>query len=66
MKTKIMNWLENHKTIYGVGLLLVSVFTVAFSGSYLGASTAVTNNNLVTMAMHGYTMDEVTFDEDDE
>lgn len=66
METKIMNWLENHKTVYGVALLIVSVFTAAFSGSYIGTSTAITNNNLVTMAMHGYTMNDVTFEEDDE
>jgi hypothetical protein len=41
MKTKIMNWLENHEMIYGVGLLIVSVFTVAFGGAYLGANMAM-------------------------
>lgn len=43
MKTKIMNWLEKHEMVYGVGLLIVSLFMVAFGGSYLGANMALTN-----------------------
>ena len=46
MKTKIMNWLENHETIYGVGLLFVSIASVAFGSAYLGASMATTNNTV--------------------
>lgn len=41
MKTKIMNWLEKHERIYGVGLLIVSLFAVAFGGAYIGANMAM-------------------------
>lgn len=46
MKTKINNWLENHEMIYGMGLLFVSICTVAFGGAYLGANAALANTEI--------------------
>lgn len=46
MKNKIMNWLETHESIYGMGLLFVSICSVAFGAAYLGASTATPVNTV--------------------
>lgn len=48
MKTKIKNWLEKHYLIYGMGMLFISLCTVAFGGAYLGANAAL-NNTEVTV-----------------
>ena len=60
MKTTIKNWLENHETIYGIGLLFVSICTVAFGGAYLGASAAMNNTtiNVNVMPANGSTSEE--------
>ena len=46
MKTKIKNWLEKHEMICGMGLLFVSLATVAFGGAYLGANAALANTEV--------------------
>lgn len=47
MENKIKNWLEEHEYIYGVGLLCISLCTVAFGGAYLGAHTGTTKDTYV-------------------
>lgn len=47
MKNKIKTWLERHELIYGIGLLCVSLCTVAFGGAYLGANTALANTQVI-------------------
>lgn len=56
MKTKIKNWFERHNTIYGAGMLCVSLAMVAFGGAYLGANTALSK---FTVDVNLCPMDEV-------
>ena len=47
MKNKIENWLEKHEFVYGCGLLIVSLCTVAFGFARLGENTTTTNNTTI-------------------
>lgn len=47
MKEKMLNWFEKHERIYGIGLLFVSLCTVAFGGAYLGATKAIDEHEYV-------------------
>lgn len=47
MKENICNWFKKHERICGVGLLFLSLCSVAFGGSYLGAEKAIDGREVV-------------------
>lgn len=63
MKTKIMNWLENHKTVYGAVMVVASLCTAAFAGYRYGVSSTETGNNIIIMNINGYANEAVSKEE---
>lgn len=47
MKESICNWFKKHDRICGVGLLFLSLCSVAFGGAYLGAEKAIDGREVV-------------------